>query len=349
MIMEETYMFQELRECAHAAVRCLEENREALLALSSLVQKAQPSSIVLAARGTSLHAAAFAKYLFEEFVGLPTAIAEPSVVTKYAGKLDLSHSLVIGISQSGEGLDVCGIAARGRDCGGIAAAITNSASSRLASLSQICLDCCSGEEKSVSATKSFASQLSLVLAVAAHLSQNDSLFSLLAHAEDIFSDGLNLTGAAAALAERFSSMTDCVVLARGNSYPIAQEWALKCQETCAVRAHAFPASNFLHGPIAMVDPSVPALLLAFDRSTNDDMVQLIDRMEAVGAPILLVTNRQELAARQPSHILLPDRCEGLWGALAAVPVIQSFCCALSLSKGLNPDSPAGLNKVTVTK
>lgn len=122
MIMEETYMFQDLRECAHAAVRCLEENREALLALSSLVQKAQPSSIVLAARGTSLHAATFAKYLFEEFVGLPTAVAEPSVVTKYAGKLDLSHSLVIGISQSGEGLDVCGIAARGRDCGGIAAA-----------------------------------------------------------------------------------------------------------------------------------------------------------------------------------------------------------------------------------
>ena len=350
MELNQTWMYKEIMQDSAVAGRCLLENAEIIDELAKLYVETKPTGIVLAARGTSLHAAVFAKYLFEEYIGLPVAVAEPSVITKYDGRLSLSDSLVIGISQSGEGEDVCAVIERGNLCGGLTVAITNTRASRLAGLSRVCLLCCAGEELSVSATKSFAAQLSLILAISAKLSGSPELSDILARSAEAFSAGLGFAEEIPDFVAGFAHMDGCMVVARGKTYPIAQEWALKLQEVGSVNAQAFPASNFLHGPIAIASRNVPALLLAIDLKTDDDMVEIIRRLCALNTNILLVTNKAELAQTSGiNSILLPAWCDGAAGALAATPIIQMFACSFALANGLNPDTPEGLKKVTITK
>ena len=345
-----TYMLQEILEEEAVIRRCLEENKPALETLSTRFRQTTPSSIVFSARGSSLHAAHLGKYLSEEYLGLPASLAEPSVVTMYHGRLNLGRSLVAGISQSGEGLDVCAVVERGNQTGGLTLAVTNTDSSRLAHSGDCCLRCLAGEEKSVSATKSFAAQIALLTAAIAVLSGSEELCNTVHQLPDAVGAGLALQGEIADIAQPYQNITDCVVLARGNAYPIAREWALKLQETCKIRAHAYPASNFLHGPVAMLGPKTPVFLLALDKRTDSDMLHLAGRAHQAGSPVLVVTNKPNLGqdAGAPA-ILLPEWCEGLLGAAAAIPIIQLFSCGLSLSKGFNPDVPPGLSKVTVTK
>lgn len=347
--MNNSIMFQEIQEEPVALEECIERNRGAITLLAEEIRCKNPGFLVLAARGTSCNAAKFAKYVFETYVGLPVMIAAPSVLTKYEGKLKLSNAVVIGISQSGAAEDVCSLIDRGNRDGSLTVAVTNTEGSLLARRAKYHLSCCAGIEKSLAATKTFLTQLALLVQLAAYLSEDASLTELLGQLPGIASAMLARREEISRLARRYRFMNECFILARGMNYPIALEFGIKTQETSFVRSRAYSVANFTHGPIAMLRDFIPVFVLATDSATDDNTCEMIKRLKGLKCDICVITNKRKIADLAGGNaVLLPPECEGVAGGFACATVIQMFACELSVQRGNNPDAPEGLTKVTVT-
>ncbi len=347
--MNNSIMFQEIQEEPVVLKECIVRNHGTIKFLAEEIRCKNMGFLVLAARGTSCNAAKFAKYVFETYVGLPTMIAAPSVLTKYEGKLKLSNAVVIGISQSGAAEDVCSLIDRGNRDGSLTVAITNTEGSLLARRAKYHLNCWAGIEKSLAATKTFLAQLALLVQLAAYLSEDAFLMDLLGQLPRVASAMLERKEEISRLAHRYRFMNECFILARGMNYPIALEFGIKTQETSFVRSRAYSVANFTHGPIAMLRDFIPVFVLATDSATDDNTCEMIKRLKGLKCDICVITNKRKIADLVGGNaVLLPSECEGVAGGFACATVIQMFACELSVQRGNNPDAPEGLTKVTVT-
>lgn len=347
--MNSTIMWKEIFEQADAIPNVIQQNRRTVAALAGKVKEAGVSQIVFVARGTSDHAATFGKYLLEISTGIPVGLSAASVCTIYGSQLCYQGALVIGVSQSGAGVDVCEVLKSAKKGGAITAAITNDDSSIIAKAADYHLHCACGEEISVAATKTFVSQLLLVTMLAAALSGKPELEAVLPEIEKASRYVLSLSQQVEQLALRYRFMSECFVLSRGLGYPIALETGLKIQETCYVKAKAYSVADFKHGPFAMVDSNTPVYLIGVDRRVNGDIAATLDRLNEVGADSLVVTNDKGIYEKATVGVLLPEWCDGITGCFAAAAIAQMFASTLSLLKGNNPDAPRGLKKVTITR
>lgn len=344
-----TKMQQEIMESVEAVRRCGDSNKPVIAELVKALNKKKPAAVVLAARGTSDHAATFGKYLMEIYKGIPCALAAPSVYTLYDGMLNLKNCLVIGISQSGEAADVLEVIKAGNKAGAITVGITNNADSPLAHTAAWHLDCCAGPEISVAATKTFTTQLYIMTALTAAWSKNKELSADLRRLPVLLQKTLQTEKQIGGIAIRYRFMNECFVLARGIHYPIAEEIALKIKETTYAKAQAYAISDFQHGPIAMVTENAPVIIIDADNKSAADINTILEKLREKKADITMITNRPGPDERANVVIHIPEGAEGVTAAFCGIAAMQLFACNLSVDKGIDPDTPRGLSKITITK
>jgi glutamine---fructose-6-phosphate transaminase (isomerizing) len=309
-------------------------------ALASAMEDGGVDRIVLVARGSSDHAAVYGRYLLEGRCGLVTALAAPSLYTTYAAPVDLRGALAIGVSQSGATPEIVSALAYAGSRGALIAGITNDAESPLARHADHALVTRAGDERSVAATKTFTAQLAAFAALAAALGACE-LAAGLAAVPDLMSETIGLS---AGLAETAAAMLvehdAAVCVARGFSYAVALEAALKLKETAGVWAEGFSSADLRHGPTAAVTRATPAIVFHAGGALALDIEQLEDELLARGAPLLSIGPGRRLPTASPA-------CEELAPFTLVIPA-QLVAEQLARVRGRDPDRPPGLRKVTDT-
>lgn len=344
-----TFMWKEILEQPEVLQRCVKSNEKIILNIVENIKARNINSVVIAARGTSDHAGIYAKYIIESVIGIPVSLAAPSIFTIYGKKMKLNNSLVIGLSQSGKAADVLEVIQSANESNALTLTITNDKESPLAKQAQYHLFCDAGLEKSVAATKTFTSEMMLAAQLVAQWSGDEQFKNQLAQVpanlSKIFDQENNIINKV----QRYRFISECFVLSRGINYPIALESALKIQETSYVRARAYATSDFHHGPFAMIDKDMLAIIYAPNGPSYKDEIEMINKIKGSGAEVLIVSNNKELLESENFTFEIPQTDNDMISPFYNVVIAQMFACQLSLCRGLNPDAPRGLNKVTITK
>ncbi|HEX4900516.1 MAG TPA: SIS domain-containing protein [Pyrinomonadaceae bacterium] len=340
-------MLQEIGEQPEALARTIESESKKISQLGAFLRKRDIDLIVLVARGSSDNAALFGRYLLEITTGIPVSLSAPSVHTLYHAKLRLEHALVVGVSQSGEGEDINIVLENARASGAYTLGITNESDSTMTGVVEETLLTQGGRERSVAATKTFTGQMMLFYMLAAELSDGSSKhrFELI---PDFAAKALEQKAALRELVQRYVFMENCVVVGRGLAYANAYELALKLMETCYVVAERFSSADFLHGPLAMIERHFPVILFAPPGVMLAGVKSLIERLCELHADVLAITSDLDAAGACSRAIIMPKEIDEF---LAPIPYIipgQLFAALLAEAKGLDPDSPRSLSKVTRT-
>jgi glucosamine--fructose-6-phosphate aminotransferase (isomerizing) len=326
-------MAAEIAEQPAALARLLTEGAGALVEAAERVRRAAPRFVLFAARGTSDHAALYAKYLVETRLGLPAGLASPSTLTVFGARPDLRDVLFVAVSQSGGSSDLTESLAAARDCGAFTVAVTNATASPLAGSADVSVDVLSGPEAAVAATKSYTSEL---LALRLLLVGPDGTAALPESAAATLE-----RPEAVAAAARYRFAERLVTTGRGYSYPTAREAALKLMETSYVGAHAFSGADLLHGPLAMIDSGVPVVAVVSPGRGGAAMAPALERLAAAGADVLRVGEGGDVP------VVADGVPEDLLPVLEILP-LQRLAWRLALDRGGDPDRPRGLAKVTST-
>jgi glutamine---fructose-6-phosphate transaminase (isomerizing) len=349
-------MLEEIRQQPAALDRILRGELRHVAQLRKSLAAKRPKFIILAARGTSDNAAQFGRYLLEITTGIPVSLAAPSIFTVYNASVNFEDALVVAISQSGESTDTNFVLERAREKGALTVGITNEAASSLARLAEHVFLVRAGREKSVAATKTYTGQLLALYLLAYALGAEIDLDDL-RRIPDFTAAALKLEPSIAERAERYCFMDHTVVVGRGLNYSNTFEFALKLMEACYVVAERFSSADLMHGPIAMVDADFPLFLFTPPGATWPSLRDMLDKLDTLKAETLTITDlsNTEAVARKGRAIVVPARlaCKGAMPAdlLTPIPYIipaQLFAACLADQKGLNPDRPRTLEKVTLT-
>jgi glucosamine--fructose-6-phosphate aminotransferase (isomerizing) len=339
---DQTLMFSESAEGGDAVRRFLDHNAETLKRLGAWLRANPPRSVTTCARGSSDHAATYGKYLIETLVGVPTSSAALSVSSIYAAPVVAGDSLCIAISQSGRSPDLLTAVTAHKEAGAHIVVLVNDETSPLAALADTLLPLKAGPEKSVAATKSYIASLAALAAITAYWAEDAELTAAL----DTLPKQLKaaFTHDWTAALDVLRNARNLFVIGRGYGFAVAQEAALKLKETCALHAEAFSSAEVRHGPMAIVDDGFPVLAFATSDAAGDGVRDVAAEFVARGAAVLLAADTPlDGAVNLPADTASP--------ALEPVLQIQSFyklANSLSLARGLDPDSPPHLNKVTKT-
>jgi glutamine---fructose-6-phosphate transaminase (isomerizing) len=349
-------MLDEIREQPAALDRTLRGQLRVIEQLRRVLTVRRPRLILLAARGTSDNAAQFGRYLLEIATGIPVSLAAPSVFTLYKAEVDFRDTLVIAISQSGESTDTNVVLELARAAGALTIGITNERSSSMARIAEQVLHVRAGKEKSVAATKTYTGQLLSLYLVAYALGGRISLEDL-RKIPEWTETALSLEDSVRARAERYRYIDHAVVVGRGLNYSNTFEFALKLMETCYVIAERFSSADLMHGPIAIVERSFPVFMFAPPGVTWPNLRELTIKLQQLKAEITVITDasNREAAELNPRAIVVPAKLgrksfkvEELYTPIPYIVPAQLFSACLAAEKGLNPDEPRTLSKVTRT-
>jgi glucosamine--fructose-6-phosphate aminotransferase (isomerizing) len=367
-----TLMLDEIREQPEALRRTLQQTLDPVRQLAREARQRDIDVVLLAARGTSDHAAIYGQYLLQYLNGIPVALATPSLHTLYGSSLHLNKAMVIGISQSGESPDIVEVVAMARKAGALTAGITNQEGSLLATTAEYPLYCHAGLERSVAATKTYTTTCAVLSMLAAYLPGGEALQEGIQQLPELAAAALKSEEHIAQLAQRYVYARDCIVLGRVFQYCTAREMALKLEETCYVVATPFSTADFRHGPAALAERGLPIILFAAPGNTVHEAQELLQWLRDQGADCLLITGDEHLQQYTATtvHMTLPPLPQivapasgGMPGGnaqqgqatvgelLAPIAYIipgQLFAQSLALYKHLNPDQPRSLHKITRT-
>ena len=304
--------------------------------------------VLIAARGSSDHAATYAKYAWTTLAGYPVALAAPSLLTMYKAQVRLAGALVVGISQSGQSPDIIAVLEEGKRQGRPTLAITNDGSSPLASMADYVIELHAGPEQSIAATKTYTAQLTVMAIFAAILSGNIQHLDALQQIPLAMENTLQLNSKLAQDVERYRYMDRCIVIGRGYNYATSFELALKLKELTYIMASAYSSADFRHGPIATIESGIPVFLFMPTGATYDDMLDLAIELKRREAELLVISESERaLSLARKALPICPGVPEWLTPLITIIPG-QLFVLNLALTKGLNPDIPRGLQKVTRT-
>ncbi len=304
--------------------------------------------MLIAARGTSDNAARYAQYLFGMQHRIQVALATPSLFTIYETQPSLEEALVVGISQSGQSPDIVSVLAEGRKQGRPTLAITNDPQSPLALTADYILPLGTGIEKAVAATMTYTTSLAALALLSCAMSGDTTNLKALHGIPLKMQKTLDGLSEMLSRVERYRYIEQTVVIGRGLNYCTAFEVALKIKELTRVVAEPYSSADFRHGPIATAQPGFPVILIAPSGAVYQDTYSLIGELKARNAELLVISD--DMTALDAAELPLPISSgvpEWLTPLVAVLPG-QRFALQLTLEKGLNPDEPEGLRKVTET-
>jgi glutamine---fructose-6-phosphate transaminase (isomerizing) len=336
-----TLMFREAGEAAEAVAAQQAANRTAQATIAGLLRSQPPRLVVTCARGSSDHAATFAKYLIETRLGLPTASAAPSIASLYLAPALAGGSLWLAISQSGRSPDLIASLEAAKAGGARIVALVNAPDSPLAAIADHELPLHAGPERSVPATKSFIASLAALAALVAEWAGDEELGRALESLPGELASAWSRDWSA--LADGLGDARGLYVIGRGLGLGVAQEAALKLKETCGLHAEAFSAAELRHGPMALVGPDFPLLVFRQSDETEASIDEAIAEVRARGAPVFVAGGGADGAVLLPSPEAHP--------AIEPMLQIQSFyraAASLAVLRGFDPDRPPHLAKVTET-
>ncbi|TXL90985.1 SIS domain-containing protein [Streptomyces sp. IB2014 016-6] len=339
-------MAAEMAEQPAILRRILEEGAPRIRDVAARIAARGPRFVLLTARGTSDHAALYAKYLLEIRRGMPCGLASMSTTTAFGARPDLRDVLVITVSQSGGSPDLLASTRAAREAGAITLAVTNNPDSSLAAVSEFHIDVLAGPEKALPATKTYTASLLSLYLLAEGLGGGageaanvlpDLAGRILARADEVRT-----------LASRYRFAERMVITSRGYGYPTAKEAALKLMETSYIPALAYSGADLLHGPLAMVDNISPVIAVVTDGRGGEALQPVLERLRGRGADLCVVGPEREAAAASAGFALPTEGvAEEVQPVLEILP-LQRLAYEITLARGQDPDAPRALAKVTET-
>lgn len=338
----------EIREQPEALARLLAAGRAKAEEVAGLVRARDPRYVVIAARGSSDNAARYAQYLFGAHNRLPVSLATPSLYTVYGSGPSLAGALVIGVSQSGRSPDIVAVLEAGRRDGSLTLAITNEPGSPLARVADHVLPLGVGVERAVAATKTYTASLGALALLSAALQGERERFGELERVPGLMQAAIDANAGLAEKVERYRYAEQLVVVGRGFNYSTAFELALKMKETSYLVAEPYSPADLLHGPVAMIDQGFPALVIAPSGRVLADLQSFVATLEARHAEVVAISDEPEVLARARVGLPLPRSVPEWLSPMVAVVPGQLWAVALARTRGLDPDRPRGLTKVTET-
>ena len=317
--------------------------------IAAIIRKSNIRYVFLAARGTSDNAGRYANYLWGAQNSLPLALATPSLFTFYEKPPNLEGALVVAISQSGQSPDIISVINEGRQQGCLTLSITNAPESPLALASELVFNIQAGEERSIAATKSYTSELMAIAMLSAAIANEKSFWHELGKVSSWSEKVLRQEEKIARMVERYRYLHQCVVLGRGFNYCTAFEWALKLKELTYTIAEPYSSADFLHGPIAMVEGGFPIMAVAPRGKVFDTMLEMLTHLRThQQAELVVVSDDQRALSLAQSPLPLPSGIPEWLTPIVSIIPAQLFVYYLTLAKGIDPETPRSLGKVTET-
>ncbi|SFB72737.1 SIS domain-containing protein [Tropicimonas isoalkanivorans] len=336
-----TLMRAEVEEIPAAVDRLLHAGEATVREIAQQANALDPGVLVTVARGSSDHACTYLKYASEILLGLPTASVGPSVASIYGARLKLKNALCLAVSQSGKSPDIVEMTRSARDGGAFAIAVTNDTASPLAQAANATLDIQAGPELSVAATKTFVTSAVAGLWLIASMKRDDALLAAIrALPADL----------ERAVATDWSPVTAAIgdrsiyTLGRGPGWAMSNEAALKFKETCQLHAESFSSAEVMHGPVSIVDRGFPVIAFAAADAAEQAVSEVADALAAKGANVF-VTSHKAQNATVIEHVRT-----GHWLTDPVALIVSFYAMVEKVAemRGINPDMPRHLNKVTET-
>ncbi len=336
----------EIREQPDALRRLVEHSPEYARVAERM---RRPELVRIVGHGSSDNAAVYGVYAFGLLPGITAMRDSISLTVYYGAQLDFSRSTVIALSQSGQTPDVLEYVVRARRAGAFTVAVTNELDSELAREAEAVLPLMAGPERAVAATKTYLNQLAALALFAGHLAgRGDELAGLIGEVATLLEANLPaLERGVGSFAVPFASIGRMFVIGRGPEFATAREIALKLLETCQIAAEPLTATDLAHGPVAALDPLFPVWAVASEDQTLDAVIEATARARRAGATVVASGTAAESLADAQYVIPVPRPKEPLLAPLLSVVPGQLFAGAVARAKGLDPDRPRGLSKVTL--
>jgi glucosamine--fructose-6-phosphate aminotransferase (isomerizing) len=340
---------EEIREQPEALARLLESSA-AFASVADEMRRRDATTIRMVGHGSSDNAASYGVYAFGLQPGWTALRDSISLTVYYGAEIDMSGCTALALSQSGRTPDVVEYARRARGRGAYVVAVTNDPASELAREADAVLELSAGDERAVAATKTYSNQLAALGLLAAHAAGRG----------DAFADELRATAAAmpeltrsleariGTVAIPFAYAGRMFVVGRGAEFATAREIALKLLETCRIAAEPLTATDLAHGPVAALDSLFPVWAIASDDANLPAVVDAIERAHEAGATIVASGSAAE-SVPHAQFVLASPKASPLLAPLFSILPGQLFAWALARARGLDPDAPRGLSKVTLAR
>ena len=338
---EATRMFREAAEAPVVVREQRRRNGERIAELAARLRASKPRAVVTLARGSSDHAATFARYLIETRAGVLTSSASPSVGSIYDSTPDLAGTVVLAISQSGRSPDLLTTAKQAAAQGALLVAMINDGDSPLAAMADVVIPLCAGPEHSVAATKSFIASLAATVHLLAAWTEDPEVESALSQLPGKLAEAWQLDWSAAL--PELGAATSMFVIGRGHALGIVQEAALKFKETCAIQAEGLSAAEVRHGPMAVVGKDYPVLLFGQPDESLASVASRAGEFASRGARVLSAG-----VPGAPGTVLPVLPADPLIAPILQIASFYRLANALAVARGLDPDRPRHLTKITET-
>ena len=304
--------------------------------------------ILIAARGTSDNAARYAQYVLGAFNRIQVALATPSLFTIYDSPPDLSEALVLGISQSGQSPDIISVLEEAKKQNRPTLCITNNPKSPLAATSDFVITLHAGSEKAVAATKTYTSSLISIALFSTALAKDNNRLNEISQLPEILNQVIQESLEVIGSAERYRYIDSCVVIGRGFNYCTAYEIALKVKELSRVVTVPYSSADFKHGPIAIVRPGIPIIVISHSGPMGEHIDQFSNHLLELGAEIIAITDQPPLLKKSKLGFNIVRGIPEWLSPISNILPGQLLARQLALEKNLNLDQPEGLSKVTET-
>jgi glutamine---fructose-6-phosphate transaminase (isomerizing) len=339
--MTPSRMLEETRAAPTLVADMLASNAALFAEIGNRLRRLDPAVATTCARGSSDHAAGYFKYLVEITHGLPVASIGPSIASIYRTPLRLRGSLMLSISQSGRSPDIIALQAAAKAAGALTISLCNTPGSPLSQAADFDVPLLAGPEISVAATKSFILSCAAVVAIVAAWTSDPALDSALKRLPDTLQQALQVDWSAADACLAHPSL---YVIGRGAALPIALEAALKLKETAALHAEGFSVAEVMHGPLQLAGPGFPVLAFVPDDAALPSTREALGRIAATGA-VLLTIGHSTLPG---VHLPTIQTGHGLTDPIAMIQAFYVLAERIARARGLDPDRPSRLSKVTQT-
>jgi glucosamine--fructose-6-phosphate aminotransferase (isomerizing) len=337
----------EIAEQPEVASRLLRQSRDVVAAIGARIREVRPRGYVIAARGSSDHAALYAKYLFGVRNRALVALAAPSLFTHYARPPVLEGQCVIGISQSGASPDVVSVIEEARRQGALTIAISNEADSPLGRAAEYVLTLEAGEERSVPASKTYTASVLALALISQAVDQDVEFESALSMVPQAMARALEKDSDLERLVAPLNG-TRAIVLGRGFNFSTAEELALKLMETSYVMARAWSVADFEHGPIAVVEAGIPIVVVDGGGAMESSMGSIRERVSAKGCPVVRLVDGKSSDVDPSTTVQVDSGLPEELTPLSLAVLAQLLAHHVAMARGFDPDSPREIRKVTHT-